>query len=193
MDYREWLKGLLVAQAEQRLYANIPNDHVSPGIEGGLFEPDTCYLRIWLNGLYMENRRVLYQMRCPLAHAACRFNYASGAQDLRLVVGEGQSDNLAVAVDRAVNLNYPLLGPVPYRGGDVELQIALVAMKKSDYGDQLLDYSCAQSVDRQRRTQVALPFLQPLKRGIEGLFGLEGMRYLGIHDTFTSSAGAPIA
>lgn len=193
MDYLERLKGVFVAGAEQRLYSLIPNDHAWPLIPDGDFEPDACYLRVWLNDMYLAHKRVLYQTRSPLVHAACRFNYANAAQDLRLIVGPGQSENLGTALDRMVNLNYPLLGPVPYRGGDVELLIALAAMETNDYGDQLLDVlGMLSQLTGRGELKAALPFLQPLKRGVEGLFGMQELKvHLLVHDTFTSGTGTP--
>jgi hypothetical protein len=92
-----------------------------------------------------------------------------------------------------VNLNYSLLGPVPYRGGDVELLIALVAMEATDYGDQLLDVlGMLSQLTSRGELKAALPFLQPLKRGVEGLFGIkEHEVHLGMHDTFSSGVGTP--
>jgi hypothetical protein len=123
----------------------------------------------------------------------CRFSYASVPQELRLVVGPGQTENLGAALDRIVNLNYPLLGPIPYRGGDLELLIALVAIKATDYGDQLLDVlGTLSQLTGTGELKAALPFLQPLKRGIEGLFGMQDLAvHLGVHDTFTSGTSTP--
>ena len=193
MNFYNRVKDFFVSEAEQCIYGKIPNDHVWPKIDQEVLEPDESYLRIWLNDMYLAHKRVLYQTRCPLVHAICRFNYASSQRDLRLVVGQGQSENLGSALDRMVNLNYPLLGPVPYTGGDVELLMALVAMEVTDYGNQLLDVlGILSQLTGRGELKAALPFLHPLKKGAEGLFGMKGLKaHLVMHDTFSSGNSSP--
>jgi len=193
MNHLERLKGVFVADSKQRFYGSIPNDHVNPPITEGDFEPDASYLRFWLNDMYLAHKRVLYQTRCPVVQATCRFTYANSMQDLHLIVGPGQSEKLSAALDRMINLNYPLFGPVPYRGGDVELLIALVAMEVTDYSDMLVDVlGLLSQLAGRGELKAALPFIQPLKRGIEGLFGMQKLKiHLGVHDSFTSNTSAP--
>jgi len=193
MDYLERLKEVFVAESKQRFYGMIPNDHVWPRMPDVGFEPNACYLRVWLNDMYLAHKRVLYQTRCPVVHATCRFNYASTIQDLRLIVGPGQSKELGAALDHTVNLNYPLFGPVPYLGGDVELLVAFVAMEVTDYGDKLLDVlGMLSQLTGSGELKASLPFLQPLKRGIQGLLGMQGLKvHIGVHDAFSSGAAAP--
>ncbi len=193
MNYLERLKSILVAEAGHRLYVPIPNERVDPAPSDGEFVADECYLRIWLTDLYLAHRRVLFQTRSPLVHASCRFLYWGAEQQLPLVAGPGQIEGMGAALDRAVNLNYRLLGPVPFRGGEVELFLALVAVQEADYGDQLLDVLGALSLLTGRgELKLALQLVQPLKRGVEGFFGLgESEVQLGLHDTFSASPNAP--
>ena len=193
MGFSEVLNKVFAAAAEQRLYHAIPGDHISPSIPQADFKPNKCYFRIWLNDMFLAQKRVGYKAYSPIVHATCRFNYDGATRDLRLVMGPGQSQILDAARDRTVNLNYPLLGPVPYLGGDVELQLALVALQSADYGDQLLDILGELSqLTGSGEIRSALALLQPLKKGIEGLFGLQKYEVkLGVHDTLSSAAGSP--
>jgi hypothetical protein len=193
MGFSEVLNKVFVTAAEQRLYHAIPGDHISPSIPQADFTADKCYFRVWLSDMFLAQTRVGYKAYSPIVHATCRFNYDGATRDLRLVMGPGQSQILNAARDRTVNLNYSLLGPVPYLGGDVELQLALVALQSADYGDQLLDVLGELSqLTGSGEIRSALAFVQPLKKGIEGLFGLQNYRVqLGVHDTLSSAAGAP--
>lgn len=193
MNLSDRFKAIFVGEAQPCFYTKIPNDHVWPHIEQEVLGPKECYLRIWLNDMYLAHKRVLYQTRCPIVHASCRFNYASSQRDLRLVVGPRQSEHLGSALNHMVNLNYPLLGPVPYIGGDVELLIALMAMEVTDYGNQLLDVlGILSQLTGRGELKAALPFLQPLKQGAEGLFGMQGLKaHLGMHDTFSAGDSSP--
>lgn len=193
MAFNEFLNRIFVAAAEQRLYHAIPGDHISPSIPQADFKPKQCYFRVWLSDMFLAQKRVAYKAYSPIVHATCRFNYDGTTRDLGLVVGPGQSPILNAARDRTVNLNYPLLGPAPYLGGDIELQLALVAMQSADYGEQLLDVLGELSqLTASGEISAALAFVQPLKKGIEGLFGLQKYDVkLGFHDTLSSAADAP--
>jgi hypothetical protein len=143
--------------------------------------------------LYLAHKRVLYQTRVPLIHANCRFLYWGHQEELPRLASIGQVKELGDALDRAVSLNYCLLGPVPFRGGEVELLLALIAVEVTNYSDTLVDVLGGLSqVTGSSELKLALQFLQPLKRGVEGLFGLRGTQpHLWMHDTFTSGENAP--
>ena len=193
MTYLDRLKSILIAEADHRLYGAIPADHVHPPPSQADFTVDDCYLRIWLTDIYLAHRRVLFQTRSPLVHANCRFLYRGAEQEVPLVAGPTQIQGMADALDRVVNLNYRLLGPVPFRGGVVELLLALVATEVADHGDHLLDLLGALSLlTGQGEFKLALSLIEPIKRGVEGFFGLgDAQVQLGLHDTFSASATAP--
>jgi hypothetical protein len=193
MGYFDTFKGIIYAESKQRFYRTIPNNHVWPQPLEGTFEPDGCYLRVWLTDMYLAHKRELWETHSPAVHLTCRFQYAGTVQELPLIIGPGQSDELKNALDRAVNLNYPLFGLVPYRGGDVELLLALIATEVSDYGDKLLDVLGSLSqLTGHGELKTLLPLLQPLKSGVEGFFGMGDHKVrLGIHDTFAYGPGAP--
>ncbi len=193
MSFWDRFQSVFMAQANQPLYVAIPNDRVSPAISDEAFTPDRCYMRVWLNNMYLNHKRVLYQTRVPLIHAYCRFLYWGHQEELPRLASIGQVKELGDALDRAVSLNYRLLGPVPFRGGEVELLLALIAVENANYGDMLLNVLGGLSqVTGTGELKLALQFLQPLKRGVEGLFGLQHTRpHLWMHDTFTSGENAP--
>jgi hypothetical protein len=77
-------------------------------------------------------------------------------------------------LDRFVLAGKRLLGPVPYMGGDLELEVGLFSVKSQDmlkpYLDLLTDLAKAAGV---AVFSVAAPYIQPLKRGIELLTGAD--------------------
>ena len=193
MDLWTRVKSIFVGEAAQRVYIAIPPDHVSPFKKETLFKPDEAYIRIWVNDMFLNHRRVLYQTRSPLVHAFCRFLYRGEVKELPLVAGSGQIGGLRLAVDRVVNLNYPVVGPVPFQGGEVEIILALVAVEAADYGNQLLDVlGTLSELTGKGELKLGLQLLKPLKRGLEGLFGLDKVKaHLGVHDTFAAGESSP--
>jgi hypothetical protein len=190
MGYFDKMKSLLVSQTKRLVYRQIPDGNVWPSVPTTHFDADNTdnrYIRIWLNEMYLAHSRVLYQTRSPLVHATCRINYGGEAQDFPFVAGPIQRGDLRIGLDRIVSVNYSLLGPVPYRGGDLELLITLSAMVLNDYGDQLLNVlGTLSELVGGSEIKAALPLMKPLKSGVEGLLGMEHLKmHLGVHDTLT--------
>lgn len=84
-------------------------------------------------------------------------------------------------VNRVVTLDQRILGPVPYRGGDVEIELGLFSVKSADLADPFLsvleDLASSAGV---AFVAVARPFVEPLKRGIGLLTGSDGPSILEI-------------
>jgi len=183
------MKEFLISQARRRVYRLIPTDNVWPPVQAVDFEPDSCYVRLWLNEMYLAHSRILYKTRSPLVHAICGLNH----EDFRFVVGPSQRGDLPAGFERLLNLNYSLLGPVPYRGGDLELLITLSAIELNDYGDHLLkvlgtlsELICSSEI------KATLPLVGIFKSGVEGLFGMDRLKmHLGVHDTLTPTVDSP--
>jgi hypothetical protein len=193
VNYLNTLRRLFVDEAAQRLYVHIPNSHLSDPLPAADFEPDASYLRLWLNDMYLARRRVLYQTRYPMVHAYCNFLYRGQMEEVPLIVGPSQIEGLSAATDRVLNLNYRLIGPIPFRGGEVEILLGLFALEAAEYGSQLLDMLGAISEATGRgEFRLGLQLLGLLKRGVEALFGLNKVKpQLGIHDTFTAVPSGP--
>lgn len=81
-------------------------------------------------------------------------------------------------LDRVIVINERLLGPVPYRGGDINIEIGLCSVNSTDLAEpfvKLLDEVGKSTPVSYINT--ALTVLQPLKRGIELLAGAsEGIK-----------------
>lgn len=84
-------------------------------------------------------------------------------------------------LDRVIAFQHRLVGPVPYHGGDIELELGLFSVKSADlagpYISLLEDISGMAGVSQ---LSVALPFAEPLKKGIDLLAGAEGDSILEI-------------
>lgn len=73
---------------------------------------------------------------------------------------------------RVVNLDIRVLGPAPYRGGDLEVELGLFSVKSADLADPFL--SVLEELSQLAGVAfvaAAKPFVEPLKRGIGLLTG----------------------
>jgi hypothetical protein len=81
----------------------------------------------------------------------------------------------ATHLDRVIISNQPLVGPTPYRGGDFQLNLALLSVKSVDLAGPFLDVlSGLASAAGVSYVSVAQPFLKPLAAGIDLLTGTSG-------------------
>jgi transposase len=82
---------------------------------------------------------------------------------------------IAGEVDRTIVSNQPILGPTPYRGDALQLNLALVSVVSSDLAGPYLEVlSGLASAAGVSFVSVAQPFLKPLASGIDLLTGVKG-------------------
>ena len=193
MSFWTRVKSALVSETAQRCYTAVKPDHVNPPQKYEEFEPNETYLRVWLNDMYLTHNRVLYSTRIPIVHALCRFLYQGSFEIVPIIAGPGQIKELSFDLENVLNINHRLIGPVPFTGGEVEIVLALFALEIADYGDQFLEVlGTLSELTCSGELKTAFKFMQPLKKGLEGLLNLKKTTpHLGIHDTFTSSGAAP--
>jgi hypothetical protein len=75
-------------------------------------------------------------------------------------------------IDRVIQLDQRLLGPIPYRGGQLALEINLFSIKSVDLAAPYLEV--LETMSKQAGVafiNAALPFTEPLKTGINLLVG----------------------
>ena len=193
MTYLSSLKGVFVGAAAQRLYLAIPPERADPSFDAAPIEAEGAYVRLWLTDMYLAHRRVLGQTRYPIVQAYCRFLFDGEAQEINLVVGPGQIPGLSQATDRVINANYPIFGPVPYVGGDLEVLLALTHMQAADFGQDLVDLlGSISQLAANTELQLAGKFLAPVKQWLDRAFGMSKMQaHLVLHNSFTAADSAP--
>jgi hypothetical protein len=90
-------------------------------------------------------------------------------------------------VNQVISLNQRLLGPIPYRGGDLDIELGLFSVKSGELAGPFLGVlegmAKAAGVTY---VNVALPFIGPLKEGINLLAGAQGdsMLEVGLSQTY---------
>lgn len=93
----------------------------------------------------------------------------------------------ADALSNVVQMNYPLVGPVPYRGGGLEIEAGLVVVRSKDLvGPYLEVLSSLGSAAGVSVASIAKPFIDPLLNGFDLLMnsGEADDLVLGLATTF---------
>ena len=100
--------------------------------------------------------------------------HLSGAKaEFNVITTPAFLENIDAAhIDRVIQLDQRLLGPIPYRGGQLALEIGLFSIKSVDLAAPYLEV--LEAMSKQAGVafiNAALPFAGPLKTGINLLVG----------------------
>lgn len=115
-------------------YAEIRADRTPQGLVRDLILPGQFYINVTLRSFRIPNLKVLFSKFFGTVHSYCEIQ--SGAGDISQMQTITTPQQLQSAdpshVDRTLIQNIPLLGPVPFVGGNFLIEIGLFAMKESD-------------------------------------------------------------
>ena len=153
-----------------------PNWTFTPvGERGEPIEPDQFYLTVSLRSFYLDKVRRGWNTYYGVAHSRVSALHRMHRAEFIKVVTPGSSLELQDA-DRTVfkTINQSLAGPFPYRGGRLEISLALAAVKQSDFAGRFV--SLLEEVSEAAGVTLvdqALKFAAPVKKGLELLTGTE--------------------
>jgi hypothetical protein len=103
--------------------------HVLASLEqGDPLKPYQSYLRVWLAEMFLAKRQTWLQQWFPAVHAEVRLPFAGQPEVSFARVVRPQDDQLG----EGVLINYPLTELLPYSGGVVEVEAALLGLKGQD-------------------------------------------------------------
>ena len=159
-------------EARQWTFGRLPGDHVLGGqepIADRAVKPNEEYVGISLRSLWIVNTRVGWTTFYPAVHAFVSAPAFIG-QDVEfhvLTTPANIKELTTQGLDRVIVGDQRLLGPIPYWGGDLRLELALFAIKAEDLAAPFLavlgDLSAAAGG---AFAATALAFAGPLKNGI---------------------------
>jgi hypothetical protein len=140
-------------------------------------EPDKHYLTVRLLSMRLVNvREGLTRLYGAVHSWASLPRLGSEPAQFNALVSPAQLRGVdAKRLDRVVQVNQTLFGPVPFRGGPLELEIALFSIESQDLTEPFL--SLLESLSGLAGVSYvakALPFAEPLKLGIGLLTGRGG-------------------
>lgn len=164
-------------EAKQWTFGRLPSGQILDGqepIQDRPIKPNEEYIGVNLRSLWIVNSRVGWTSFYPAVHAYIsapaflgqddEFHVLTTPADIKQLTSKG--------LDRVIVGNQRLLGPVPYWGGDLKLELALFAIKAEDLAAPFLsvlgDLSAAAGG---AFGTTAMAFAEPLKNGIALLTG----------------------
>lgn len=168
-----FIHDLFFTKTKDWLFAQLPAEN-APALEIKQVKPREEYLNIYLKSMRIVNVRkglstfyAAVHSHVEVAHLSgkpANFNSVSTPNNLEKLDGS--------RVDRVLTINNRLVGPVPYRGGDVKLEVGLFSIKESDLAEPFIRLLTSMStLAGVSFIGTALPYVKPLEDGIELLTG----------------------
>jgi len=169
-----WLANIFKSKTKDWFYSQLPVENTPDNLEVRILNPNEEYLSIILKSMRIVNVRkglskfyATVYSHIEVAHLAGKpasFNYVTTPDNLEKLDG--------ARIDRVVNLNRRLLGPVPYRGADVKMEVGLFSIKEADLAAPFINLlSGMSSLGGVSFISTALPYVKPLEDGIALLTG----------------------
>jgi hypothetical protein len=122
------VRGWWVDNARHHVYAPIPKERTDEPYDDAPLEPGGSYLRLWLSEMFLTRRVAWGREWFPAVHSEIRLQF--GGQDAAFSkIAQPPLDRLG----EGVRLNYRLTELIPFSGGVVEIEAALLGLKGADY------------------------------------------------------------
>jgi hypothetical protein len=178
-----WINDIFHTRSKDWLYARIPDaaaPQVAPSRE---IVSGSEYLNVTLRSMRIVNLRNGLSKFYPTVYSYIQVPHLGGKRShFNVVTTPGGLVKLdANNIDRVLQINKRLVGPVPYQGGDVKMEVGLFSIKEADLAEPFLklltDISDMSGV---AFASAALPYVKPLTDGINLLTGGSGNAVLEI-------------
>ncbi|MEM7115778.1 MAG: hypothetical protein AAF614_25280 [Chloroflexota bacterium] len=138
---------------------------------------EESYVRLRLARMFLKERRKLFQTKYPVVNALTRFAGLDGIVEVNFVVKpEMAGDSDTSRLDDIVSLDQTLLGPVLYRGGDMELMLGLYAAPADDWAQRFIQL--AEGISQLTLNSVvstAISMTSTIKTAIENALSGDGL------------------
>lgn len=164
-------------QAQDWTFAPLSASQVPDNLGHQTIQPNAAYINVFLRSMRIVNVRRGLSKFYGTVHSHITVPYISGEKASFQVVSTPSNlrDIDAVNLDRIILMNHRLLGPIPYRGGDIDMELGLFSVKSADLAGPFISVleqlSSAAGVSF---INVAQPFMAPLLQGVNLLLGTQG-------------------
>src|SRR5216683_577177 len=107
---------LFAARSKQLYWSRMPDTNVEKGYKTTAIETNQAYLVVRAREMSLGYARKLWRKYYPMLHAFVQH----GAREEQGLVGPGQLKDISESnLDRIINLNQRLAGPLVYDGNDL--------------------------------------------------------------------------
>lgn len=185
-----WWSPALRTRADSWTFGPLGAGQVPDALAHEEVEPESAYLSAFLRSMWITDvRQGVTRFYGTLHSHASVPHLAGGLAEFQVIVTPPDLRDVDPSdSNRFVTRNIRLFGPVPYRGGDLEIELGLFSVKAGDlvgpFVDLLESMTGAAGVSL---VAAARPFVEPVRRGFDLLMGTEGEAVLeiGLATTFT--------
>ena len=125
MGFFQTVKQWSQQNTERYVYTRIPAERTDADISDRPLVPDSSYFRVWLSEMYLANSREWFTEWYPAVQASVNLRFGGESPNTYSRIVRAPNDALA----KGVLINYPLTELLPYRGGIVEIEAALMAFQ----------------------------------------------------------------
>ena len=177
------LDGIWRERTEDWTYGFLPAERTPYGLTKESIKPRESYINVHLQSLRITHvRRGLNKFFGAVHSYIALPHMREGlAEYLVFTTPERLKDIDAPNIDNVIQLRRRLLGPTPYQGGDVEMELALFSIKSGEMTGpflavlEFLSESAGVSF-----LSVIVPYVAPLKEGVKLLAKMSGSSSLEI-------------
>jgi hypothetical protein len=175
----DWFRDRFQRDAQHRLAPFLPDGT-------GELKANEHYFRLWLDEMFLKDERNWFKEWHPAVHSAVTFDFGGQTQVITRIAGASTLKDVDDQhLNRVITQTIKLTDLMPFRGGTVRVNAALLAMQGQDSVKQLID------VLGEISTKLAVPQLsmaldvaKPLAQGVSALVGVtDGQMMLGLDTT----------
>jgi hypothetical protein len=169
-----WWSDVWKSGTQDWVFGWLEPTQVPAGAQSGTVDAQSRYLHVFLKSARVVDVRKGFQTFYGMVHSYASLPHRSGGlAEFNVVTTPNALKNVdAAGMDRVIQLNQRLVGPVPYSGGDIELEVGLFSVAASNlaapYLELLEKLSKSAGVSY---ISAALPFAGPILEGMKLLTG----------------------
>jgi hypothetical protein len=176
MDILQWLKNRWKSEQIHNTYFRIPEANIQTET-GAAFAPTPVkageqYFQIWLAEMFLRYRREWGSSWYPTVVATVQLKFGNQSQEISHVAGQSTLKNVKITDVDCVAMNHALTTILPFNGGTIAIEAALLAMQgKSDINSLIKVLSSFSKLLVVPQLSAALAVAQPLADGLAELVG----------------------
>jgi hypothetical protein len=180
MPLPDWLKRIMGEQAQDFLIAPLDEAHGAPKRVSVKVDTEYVTLRIKAARI-VDVRRWTSRFHGCINSRARLLHEGSGSVEHQTVLAPAELKEVDPAsIDRIVSIDKVLLGPFPYRS-QLDLTVALFSVKSADLAAPYLELlTSLADITGVAFLTGAKPYIEPLRKGADLLFGTAGASQLEI-------------